>query len=87
MRTIKTYSKRAPFYNAFTWAYRYSTARRNALVPVALVDKRGRDLVDRALGIGWSAASNMRGQLPQEKFLKEIVGGGCANPNKRAFER
>lgn len=66
---------------ALIGTYRYSTARRNALAPVALVDKLGRCLADRALGDGRIVFRNMRCQLPQEEFLKEIVGGSCTNPN------
>ncbi len=29
---------------------------------------------------------NLRGQLPDEKFLKQIGRGTCANPNGRVFE-
>ncbi|MGD1211488.1 MAG: hypothetical protein ABR973_09055 [Candidatus Acidiferrales bacterium] len=55
-------------------------ARRNALVVVALVDKVV-DTLSPALGFGRIVVRNIRYQLPDEKFLKDIGGGSCANPD------
>ena len=42
----------------------------------------------RDLGFfGGSVLGEMRCQLPDDKFLKDIRGGGCTNTDSRVFKR
>ena len=67
--------------NPFYQIWRDFMDRRNTLALAALVNKRVRFLVDHALGSGRFVVRNIRCQLPNEKFLKQIDGGRFANPD------